>query len=42
MHVGFSVVPLIGSSDRLSIVIAAHQSRASQLWLLNCLTQPGG
>ena len=42
MHVGLSVVPLIGSSDRLSMFMAAHQSRASQLSLLNWLTQPGG
>ncbi len=41
-HAGLSVVPLIGSSDRLSMFRAAHQSCASQLWLLNWLTQPGG
>ncbi len=41
-HVGLISVPLIGSSDRLSMVIAAHQALGSQLWLANCFTQPGG
>lgn len=41
-HVGFSSVPATGSSVRLSIVNAAHQWIASQLWLSNCCTQPGG
>ena len=41
-QVSFSVAPATGSSERLSMFIAAHQSRASQLKLLNCLTQPGG
>src|SRR6266516_6838982 len=41
-HVGFMAVPFTGSCDRLSILSAAHQSRASQLWLANCLTHPGG
>src|SRR5260370_4346198 len=41
-HVELSTVPATGSSDRLSMFSAAHQSRGSQLWLLNCLTQPGG
>src|SRR5262245_54020881 len=38
----FRFRPLIGSSDNLSIVSAAHQLCASQLWLANCFTQPGG
>src|SRR6266566_5509663 len=42
LHVGLIAVPFTGSWDRLSIVSAAHQSRASQLWLANCFTQPGG
>jgi hypothetical protein len=33
---------LTGSSDRLSTVSAAHQSRASQRRPWNCFTQPGG
>ena len=41
-HVGLSVVPAIGSSDRLSMFSAAHQARGSQLEPLNCFTQPGG
>jgi len=41
-HIGFRVMPLTGSSDRLSMVSAAPQSPASQLWPLNCFTQPGG
>src|SRR5260370_37299203 len=41
-HVELSTVPATGSSDRLSMFSTAHQSRGSQLWLLNCLTQPGG
>src|SRR5215472_13328874 len=42
VHVGLSVVPLTGSSDRLSIVIAAHHCRGSQLEPSNCFSQPGG
>ncbi len=38
----FRFRPLIGSSDKLSIVNAAHQLRAEQLRLANCFTQPGG
>jgi hypothetical protein len=41
-HAGFRVMPLTGSSDRLSTVSAAHQSRASQRRPWNCFTQPGG
>src|SRR5215469_6928354 len=41
-QVEFKSVPLIGSSERLSMVSAAHQSTGSQLWLLNCSTHPGG
>src|SRR5213080_1356809 len=36
------VVPLIGFSDRLSMVRAAHHLVASQLKPANCGIQPGG
>jgi hypothetical protein len=41
-HAGFRVMPSTGSSDRLPMVSAAHQSRAAQLRPWNCFTQPGG
>src|SRR5579859_21547 len=41
-QVEFRVVPLTGSSDRLSMLSAAHHLVASQLFPAGHVTQPGG
>jgi len=40
-QVSLRTVPLIGSSERLSMLRAAHQLTASQLKPVNCFTYPG-